>query len=105
MKHLRSGLDLSISKNWGATARYSSYWLADAHDALYNGGGAVLARSATGVAGTYVGQEVDLIASGKIRPGLGFSAGVGRFAPGTFLKNTTPGRTYTYPYAMLTYDF
>jgi Alginate export len=105
MKHVRSGLDVSITKGWTATTRYSRYWLADAHDALYNGGGAVLARSPTGVAGTYVGQEVDLITSAKLRQGLGLSAGVGYFAPGTFLKNTTPGKPYTYPYAMLTYDF
>jgi len=105
MKHARVGLDLAIAKGWSATARYSDYWLANAHDAVYTGGGAVLARSPTGAAGTYVGQEVDIIASGKVRPGLGFSAGAGRFIPGTFLKNTTPGKAYTYPYAMLTYDF
>jgi len=105
MKHVRGGLDLAVAKGWSATARYSSYWLANAHDALYNGGGAVLARSATGAAGTYVGQEVDLIISGKLRPVLGFSAGLGRLMPGTFLKNTTPGRIYVYPYAMLTRDF
>jgi hypothetical protein len=105
MKHLRTGLDFSIFKNWGATARYSHYWLADAHDALYNGGGAVLARSVTGVAGTDVGQEVDATASCKFRPTLGLSAGVGYFTPGTYLRNTTPGKPYTYPYVMLTYDF
>jgi hypothetical protein len=105
MKHVRSGLDVVIAKGWSATARYSRYWLADAHDALYNGGGAVLARSPTGTAGTDVGQEIDLITSGKIRPALGFSAGIGHFITGTFLKNTTPGKPYTYPYAMLTYDF
>ncbi|HYU51464.1 MAG TPA: alginate export family protein, partial [Gemmatimonadaceae bacterium] len=105
MKQLRTGLELAISKTWSATARYNRYWLSDAHDALYNGGGGVLARSATGVAGTDVGREVDLIASGKLRPGLGFSAGLGYFIPGTFLKNTTPGKPYTYPYAMVTYDF
>ena len=27
------------------------------------------------------------------------------FVPGTFLKNTTPGKPYTYPYVTLTYDF
>lgn len=105
MNHVRTGLDLSIAKGWSASARYSSYWLADAHDALYTGGGAVLARSPTGTAGTYVGQEIDLVASGKIRPGLGFSAGAGRFIPRTFLRSTTPGHSYTYPYAMVTYDF
>ena len=65
----------------------------------------MIARSPTGVAGTYVGQEIDLIAAGKFRPSLGFSAGLGHFVTGTFLKNTTPGKPYTYPYAMLTYDF
>jgi hypothetical protein len=105
MKHARGGVDIAIAKGWSATARYSGYWLADSHDALYNGGGAVLARSPTGGAGTYVGQEADLIASAKLQHGLGLSAGIGRFAPGTFLKRTTPGKTYTYPYAMLTYDF
>ncbi|MGH7651379.1 MAG: alginate export family protein [Gemmatimonadaceae bacterium] len=104
MKHVRSGLDIAMAKHWTATTRYSRYWLADAHDALYTGGGAVLARSATGVAGTDVGQEVDLITSASLRQGLGVS-GIGRFLPGTFLRNTTPGKPYTYPYAMVTYDF
>src|SRR4051812_49283744 len=88
MKHVRGGVDVAIAKGWSATARYSSYWLADARDALYSGGGAPLARSATGVAGTYVGREADIITSAKLRDGLGFSAGVGRLMPGTFLKNT-----------------
>lgn len=105
MRHFRGGLDLTVAKGWTATARYSSYRLYDAHDALYNGGGASLARSPTGVAGTDVGREIDLIASGKLRPGLGFSAGYGRLVPGSFLKATTPGKTYSYPYGMLTYDF
>lgn len=105
MKHVRSGLDFAIAKGWSVTTRYSRYWLADARDALYNGGGAPLARSTAGVAGTDVGQEIDIIASGRFRPGLGFSAGLGYFAPGTFLMNTTPGKPYTYPYVMLTYDF
>ena len=52
-----------------------------------------------------VGQELDIIASGKFRPGVGLSAGLGYFKPGTFLKSTTPGKPYTYPYVMLTYDF
>jgi hypothetical protein len=105
MKHTRSGVDLAIAKGWTATARYSSYWLAEPRDALYSGGGAVLARSPSGIAGTYVGREVDVITTVKLQPGIGFSAGLGRFIPGTFLKNTTPGKAYTYPYAMLTYDF
>jgi len=105
MKHVRGGLELAVAKGWSASTRYNAYWLADAHDALYNGGGAPLARSATGTAGTFVGQEIDLIVSGNFPQGFGLSAGLGRLVPGTFLKNTTPGRTYTYPYVMLTHDF
>ncbi|HJP87394.1 MAG TPA: alginate export family protein [Gemmatimonadaceae bacterium] len=105
MRHVRGGLDVAFTKSWSATTRYNRYWLDDPHDALYNGGGAVLARSATGVAGTDVGQEVDFVVQGKPRNGLGFSAGIGHFVPGDFLKTTTPGHTYTYPYAMLTFDF
>jgi hypothetical protein len=105
MRHVRTGLDLTIAKGWIATTRYNRYRLADAHDALYNGGGAVLARSPTGVAGTDVGQELDLIASGKFTPSFGLSTGLGYFVPGDFLKSTTPGKSYTYPYVMLTYDF
>jgi hypothetical protein len=105
MKHVRAGFDLAIAKGWLATTRYSHYSLASARDALYTGGGAVLARSPNGTAGTDVGQEIDFIAGGKINPSLGLSTGLGYFAPGKFLKNTTPGKPYTYPYVMLTYDF
>jgi hypothetical protein len=105
MKHVRAGLDLAMARGWRVTTRYSSYWLADSHDALYNGGGAVLARSTTGAQGKYVGNEIDAIVSGEVRTGLGFSGGIGHLKPGTFLRNTTPGKPYTYPYAMLTYDF
>jgi hypothetical protein len=105
MKHVRGGLELAVAKGWSAATRYNSYWLADAHDALYNGGGAILARSPTGTAGSFVGQEIDLIVSGKFPQKINLSAGLGRFVPGTFLKNTTPGRTFTYPYVMLTHDF
>jgi len=105
MKHARGGLEVAIAKSWSATTRYSDYWLASSRDAVYTGGGGVLARSLTGAAGTHVGQEVDVIAAGKVRPGLGLSTGFGRLTPGTLLKNTTPGKAYTYSYAMLTYDF
>ncbi|HJQ12147.1 MAG TPA: alginate export family protein, partial [Gemmatimonadaceae bacterium] len=105
MRHVRGGLDVAFNKSWSASARYNRYWLDDPHDALYNGIGAALARSITGAAGTDVGQEFDFVVTGKPVTGLGFSAGIGHFITGDFLKATTPGHNYTYPYAMLTYDF
>ncbi|HEY7236100.1 MAG TPA: alginate export family protein [Gemmatimonadaceae bacterium] len=105
MKHMRTGIDLALPRRWTGTVRYSNYWLAKPRDALYSGSGAVVARSPSGSAGTYVGREVDAIASGRLVASLTTSLGVGRLLPGTFLKNTTPGATYTYTYLMLVYAF
>ena len=105
MKHVRTALDLALPRKWTASARFSRYWLADARDALYNGGGAALARDPTGAAGTDVGREVDVVAWGKLRRDLGLSAGVGRLLPGHFLRVTTPGASYTYTYTMLSWTF
>lgn len=105
MKHVRGGVDVAVAKGWSATVHWSEYWLADPHDALYSGGGAVLARRPAGDAGTYVGDEADVVTTGRVSSDVRLSAGLGHFMPGTFLRNTTPGHAYTYPYAMLTYLF
>ncbi len=105
MHHIRSGMEFKLNKKWMATGRYNSYWLADAHDALYNAGGGVIARVAAGTAGRFVGQGFDLITAYNFNSRLMFSGGFGKIFSGTFLKNATPGASYNYPYAMLTYNF
>jgi Alginate export len=105
IEHAREGVSFKLTKKLEAAARYSAYWLADQHDALYNSGAAVIARSKTGNSGRFVGQEADVIAAYKFNPRLALSAGFARLIPGTFLLNTTHGAAYNYPYCMTIYDF
>jgi hypothetical protein len=105
IKHTRTGVDLKLTKKWSLTGRESAYWLADARDALYSAAGAALARSAAGTAGTYVGQEVEAVTAFKFNSRAVLSGGFGHLFPGSFLKNTTPGVSYNYPYIMMVYDF
>jgi hypothetical protein len=105
MHQVRSGVEFKLTPKWMATGRYNAYWLADPHDALYNGGGGVIARVPAGDAGRFVGHGLDFISAYTFNPRLSLSGGIGHIFPGTFLKNATPGAGYTYPYAMLTYGF
>lgn len=105
IRHVRGGVELKPKVNWTVSSKYSSYWLADPHDALYNAANIVVARSPKGLAGSYVGQELDFLLSRKYKDGPTLSGGIGHLFPGTFLKNTTPGNGYTFPYASVTYAF
>lgn len=100
--HGRTGIELRPAPKWSASARFSAYWLADAHDALYNAAGAAVVRRADGSAGRFVGTEFDATALYSFSKRLQIGAGAGHLFPGSFLNRTTPGRAYTYPYLMLT---
>lgn len=105
IEHIRGGAEFMPTRKWTLSARYNAYWLADPHDALYGALGTAVARSATGGAGRYVGREADFVTGYKLNPRLNFAGGYGYFVPGTFLDHTTPGISYTYPFATATYDF
>jgi hypothetical protein len=103
--HLRGGVEFTPRAKWLLTGRYSAWWLADSHDALYSAGGAVVARVANGSAGRYVGQELDFLAVYSLSKQIQTGGGFGHILPGTFLKRATPGEAYNLPYATLTFSF
>jgi len=103
--HLRLGVETRPRPKWSATINYHTWWLASARDALYNAGGAAIARSVNGLSGRRVGWELDFEAFYRVSKQLQAGAGVGHLFPGKFLKNTTPGQGYTFPYLMVTYSF
>ena len=105
INHLRGGLELKPKAQWAVSGSYHSFWLASPTDALYGANGAAVARSVTGTAGTYVGQELDLQAAYTFSPQLQIAGGFGRVLPGEVLKNTTPGESYGLSYLMVTYVF
>ena len=100
--HWRGGVEWKPASKWTAVAKFGGYWLADANDALYNSSGTAVVRSTNGAAGRFVGAEVDgsmvYLYSRQLKVGGGFA----HLFTGTFLNRTTPGKSYSYPYVMLT---
>ena len=101
--HLRAGGEVLVRKGLVLSSSFHSWWLADAHDALYNAGGAVVARVAGGAANRHVGQELDAQAAFSVTPQLQIAGGYAHIFPGAFLKEATPGASYSAPYLMVTY--
>jgi hypothetical protein len=105
ISHLRSGLEIKPTTKWQIGGSYHSWWLASETDGLYSASGALVVRSITGSSGRHVGQELDVQAAYAYSPQLQIGAGFAHVLPGEFLKNTTPGHAYSYPYLMVTYVF
>ncbi|HWB84577.1 MAG TPA: alginate export family protein [Bryobacteraceae bacterium] len=105
IRDLRFGVDGKPSSKFSVSVNYHDWWLANARDGLYNSGGTLIVRNAAGTAGTHVGQETDLDASYAFSKEMRFGAGVGHIFPGQFLKQTTTGRGYTYPFVVADYTF
>lgn len=103
--HLRIGGDFTPFKATPISVSYHSFWLVEPRDALYAVNNAVVARVATGAASRRVGQEVNVQVTRPLTPQLGLALGYSHLFTGPFLKQTTPGKNYSGPYAMLTYVF
>jgi hypothetical protein len=84
---------------------YHSYWVAQARDALYAASGTPLARVPGGAASRRVGQEIDAQVARPLTPYLALAAGYSHLIPGPFLKEATPGASYSGPFVMITYVF
>jgi hypothetical protein len=103
--HLRGGVDLKLPRHWIAGAKYSAYWLADAHDALYNTQSTAIVRKADGSAGPWVGTEFDTTFLWTPAKPVQLGGGLAHIFPGTFLKRAAPGHSYTGPYLLANYTF
>jgi alginate export protein len=100
--HGRTGVELKPAPKWMAVAKFGGYWLADAHDALYNAAGAAVVRNANGSAGRFVGTEIDASVNYVFSKRVQIGGGFAHLFTGAFLNRTTPGKSYNYPYLMLT---
>ena len=103
--HVRAGVELTPLKALPVAVNYHSWWLAEWQDAIYTAGSAPLARVVGGPASTHVGQEIDLQVVRAITPQLQLAAGYAHIFTGGFLKQATPGASYSHPYVMATYVF
>jgi hypothetical protein len=100
--HLRTGLEARPHAKLSLAGSYHSFWLASATDALYNAGGAVLARIPAGASDRHVGHELDIQATYTPSPRIQLHGGYAHIFTGAFLKEATPGRSYSAPYLMVT---
>lgn len=106
IRHLRGTVEWKPNPKWTVIPSYNAFWLADAHDALYNSqGNVVVARVADGSAGRWIGQESDLAAAYSISPATQVGAGFAHIFPGTFLHRAAPGHAYSYPYLQISTKF
>jgi hypothetical protein len=105
IRHMRLGLELPPVKTVQLTGGYHSWWLMELNDALYAASGVAIARVAGGAAASHVGQELDIQASRALSPQLQLTGGYAYMMPGRFLKQATPGASYSFPYVMVTYVF
>jgi hypothetical protein len=103
--HVRAGFEITPLKALPITANYHTWWLAERRDAIYNIGNASIGRVITGAASRHVGQEIDLQVSRAITPQLQVAGGYAHIFTGAFLKQATPGASYSHPYLMATYVF
>jgi hypothetical protein len=100
--HVRAGLEARPHTKLAVSGSYHSFWLASATDALYNAGGAVIARIPTGAPDRHVGQELDIQATYTPSSRIQLHGGYAHIFPGAFLKAATPGQSYSAPYVMVT---
>jgi hypothetical protein len=104
--HARAGFEFTPFKGWPITTNYHSRWLAEKADGLYNAGSALIApRIAGGAADSHVGQELDVQVSKALFPQLTIAAGYAHIFTGAYLKESTPGASFSHPYVQATYVF
>lgn len=103
--HVRVGAEVLRWTGWPVSAGYHAWWLAETADALYNAGGAPIARVAGGASARRVGQEIDVQVARTLTPQLQLAAGYAHIVPGPFRREATPGTSYRAPFVMATYVF
>ena len=103
--HVREGFEFSPVKATPISVNYHSWWLAEKTDGLYAASGARIAVVAGGAASSHVGQEIDVQITRALTPQLQLGAGYAHMFTGKFLKQATPGASYSAPYIMATYVF
>ena len=104
IKNLRGGVALQPARKLKLKVDFHTFWTASQSDHLYNAGGGILVRSPEGGSSSdFVGRELDGTFLYKLRSNITFGAGYGYFFPGTFVKQSTPGASTSFPYVFLNY--
>jgi hypothetical protein len=105
IQHVRAGFEVTPIRATPITVNYHSWWLAEKRDGIYTSGSVPLARIITGAADRHVGQELDVQVARSLTQQIQVAGGYAHIFTGAFLKEATPGASYSHPYVMVTYVF
>ena len=113
IEQLSLGVDFSLLKGVNSRLEFSKFWLYDKTDGWYGELGGLNKRTGglfidpTGASGNDVGDEIDFSSTYTLNSHHSFSAGVGLFRPGTFVKSFYGGasQNQVWGYAMYSYRF
>jgi len=100
----RAGVEEELTKKWKLKQAFEGFWMATSNDNFYNSSGAIEVLAHPG-ANRHIGNELDLVAEYQLNKGLSFGFGYARLFAGQFLKTTTDGHDYSYPFAYFQYNF
>ena len=105
IKQVRAGVEEKIGRKWKLKQSYESFWLASTNDAFYGDNGSITVAAAGFPVGSHVAQELDVTFEYQFDKALSSGFGYAQVFAGEFLKRTTDGRNYEYPYGYVTYRF
>jgi len=101
---VRAGMQFKPHPKLASSIDYFSFWLANRNDGLYAVNGRLsVAAPEGGAQNSHVGQEIDWTFVWKPAPHVALGGGLGYFASGQFLKETSPGHRHTFSYLFLNY--
>lgn len=101
----RTGVEEKPGTKWKLRQTYESFWLATARDGLYSSNGSLAVSAPGSPSGRHVGQELDFDFVYDFNQAITAGFGYAHLFPGQYLKRTTPGRDYEYPYGYFEYRF
>ena len=105
IEDLRAGVMENVAKRWTFTEMINNVWLATKNDAVYAENGAASVAADPRARSRHLGTELDLIATFKQNAHITYGFGFAHLFTGAFLKEATPGKSYNYPFAYVTYVF
>lgn len=73
-----------------ALLQFHNFWLASSRDALYSAAGVPLRRDPSGRAGTFVGNEIDLVLSAQLTTHSNLLVGWSKLFAGGFIRRSGP---------------
>lgn len=101
--HYRGGVEYKYNAKLRFVANTHTWWLADTNDGLYSAPGNLIVRKPG--APSHVGFELDGQAFYTASKHLLLGGGYGHLFPGAFLKAAIPGRSFNFPYLMVTWTW